>query len=166
MQISIYSMSVTERWWKISISGVFNTIMYIWSLACSTVLRGMSELIHSFQAFNFLCPNPMLSWWPHFLFHKKVEASSGNSLSFLPPHQHGACMCSVCVLCALLIVFLHNQISQTDVCLCSPRSPNCYLVLDSLQSSFGPHCDTRTAFAEGRRDHLVGILWSSSYSCG
>lgn len=32
--------------------------------------------------------------------------------------------------------------------------PDCYLVPDSLQISFGPHCDTRTAFAEGMKDHL------------
>lgn len=130
------------------------------------LFSGTSELIHSFQASSFMCPNPALSCWPHSLFHRKVEAFSGNSFIFLQPHQHGTCMCSVCVLCVLLILFLYNQIYQTDVCMCSPHSLNCYFVPDSLQSSFDPHCDTRTAFVEGRKDHLVGILWSSSYSCG
>lgn len=148
---------MTERWWRVSLSGAFNTTTYIWSLSPHS-LQWDSELIQSFQSSTLICPNRTLRWWPHSLFPKKVEASSGN-LSASPSTTPPWCLC-VLSLCSP--GFADSSPSQPDFtnrCLhvLSPF-PNWYLVPDSLQSSFGPHCDTEQYFLREGKTTLWALF--------
>lgn len=61
---------------------------------------------------------------------------------------------ATCILSPLLIFPLHSHTSQTDICMCFLHFLNCYLVLESIQTAFCLHCDTRESFTEITKDHL------------
>lgn len=97
----------------------------------------------------------------------QANQSIGNFLNLPSPDHHGDLYLHPrpsCVLSLLLILPLHSQTSQTDVHMFSLHLRNCCLILDPFQTAFCPLCDTSTALAELMKDHLVGILQSSSYS--
>lgn len=163
MQISVYSMSVTERCWRLSLSGASNRTMCFLSLGCST-LQWDVRTYPLFSGFQFHVSQPF-SQLVTSLFISEESRSIQWELAHLPTTTPTWCL-HVLSLCSLRVDSFPSQPDLSNRCLHVLSPFPCYLVPDSLQSSFGPHCDTRTAFAEGRKDHLVGILWSSSYSYG
>ena len=142
-------------------------VMLIWPLFCPFLFNDTSERLHSSRSSRLIYPNAALSWWLHPLVHKQIEASTGNFLNFPSPNHHADVYlhpCPSCVLSLLLILPPHSQTSQTDVHMFCLHLHNCSLILDPFQTAFCPLCDTSTALAELMKDHLVGILQSSSYS--
>lgn len=157
MQISIYSCLWLRDDGEYHSVGL-STQLCIFDHSLPILFSEMSELIQSFQSYSLICPNPTLRWWPHPLFPKKVEASSGN-LSASPSTTPPWCLCvlSLCSPC-----FADSSPSQPDFtnrCLhvLSPF-PNWYLVPDSLQSSFGPHCDTEQDFLREGKTTLWALF--------